>query len=201
MAEKYYSVSLYAYCKNDPVNMFDLDGKDGILIVFPDYKITVGSAKIPYFGHAGVLLINNETGLTKYYEYGRYDDEGKGIVRNVPVPNVIIDPSGKPTKESLQRTLSSVSRANHNNKIEGAYVTSDDFEAMNDYAQMRLNDNTNNNRESYPLWQNNCGTFAAETLGAGDDVEIPKRLRPRPNSLLKQFLQLFDPIEYDPQTE
>jgi hypothetical protein len=64
-------------------------------LVFPDYKIAVEVQKIkvdvlpwtdrdnftiPAFkekvsnlGHAGVLFINGQTGVTKYYEYGRYD--------------------------------------------------------------------------------------------------------------------------------
>jgi len=69
-------------------------------IVFPDYRITVQTPatrikvpdylpyvdilpneirvphtenKISDLGHAGVLLINGKTGVTKYYEYGRYD--------------------------------------------------------------------------------------------------------------------------------
>ncbi len=71
-----------------------------IPIVFPDYIITVETRPItvkipdylPYIdilpnevrvphtknklsdlGHAGVLFINGKTGVTKYYEYGRYD--------------------------------------------------------------------------------------------------------------------------------
>mgnify|MGYP007019933133 CR=1 FL=1 len=46
--------------------------------------------KIGNLGHAGVLLIDNKTGVTKYYEYGRYDKEGKGVVRTFAVPNVKI---------------------------------------------------------------------------------------------------------------
>jgi RHS repeat-associated protein len=30
MAEKYYSISPYAYCAGNPVNLVDLDGKEGV---------------------------------------------------------------------------------------------------------------------------------------------------------------------------
>jgi len=66
-----------------------------IPIVFPEYKITVEiprqevdllpwinfdnftlptfSQRISNLGHAGILIVNGTSGLTKYYEYGRYD--------------------------------------------------------------------------------------------------------------------------------
>ncbi|ELY3410685.1 hypothetical protein SMW94_004639 [Vibrio parahaemolyticus] len=79
--------------------------KDVIIpIVFPDYKIAVATpravevpdlipfidilpnniqvphtkAKMSNLGHAGVLFINGSNGVTKYYEYGRYDPKGNG---------------------------------------------------------------------------------------------------------------------------
>ena len=69
--EKYYSISPYAYCMNNPVKYIDPNEKDAVLVVFPDYKISTPIGKMGNLGHAGVLLINNKTGLTKYYEYGR----------------------------------------------------------------------------------------------------------------------------------
>ncbi|MGD1526795.1 hypothetical protein [Vibrio harveyi] len=92
--------------------------KDVIIpIVFPDYKITVRTPRqevdllpwitfdnftipkteqrLSYLGHAGILIINGKSGLTKYYEYGRYDyPEQKGIVRRVPLPDVKVNESG-----------------------------------------------------------------------------------------------------------
>lgn len=96
MAEKYYSISPYVYCSNNPINQIDPDGRDGIYIAFPDYKISTPLGKVGNLGHAGVLLINNKTGGTKYYEYGRYDAENKGIVRTISVPDVKIGKDGQP---------------------------------------------------------------------------------------------------------
>ena len=90
LAEKHYSESLYTYCYSNPINCIEPNGKDGIYIAFPDYKISTPIGKIGNLGHAGVLLIDNKTGVTKYYEYGRYDKEGKGIVRTFAVPDVKI---------------------------------------------------------------------------------------------------------------
>ena len=61
LAEKYYSESLYTYCYSNPINCIDPNGKDGIYIAFPDYKISTPIGKIGNLGHAGVLLIDNKT--------------------------------------------------------------------------------------------------------------------------------------------
>ena len=95
---------------NNPVKYIDPNEKDAVLVVFPDYKISTPIGKMGNLGHAGVLLINNKTGLTKYYEYGRYDKEGKGEVRNIKISNVKIDKNGKPTTESLNKVMGELSK-------------------------------------------------------------------------------------------
>ncbi len=85
-----------------------------IPIVFPDYRISVNVPKhefdlFPYvdfdnfttpsykdkfsnLGHAGVLFINGKSGLTKYFEYGRYDHPSYlGVVQKIRnLPDVLI---------------------------------------------------------------------------------------------------------------
>ena len=200
-AESYYKISFYVYCFNNPVNVIDPNGKDGIYIAFPNYKISTPIGRISGLGHAGVLLINNESGLTKYYEYGRYDSENKGIVRTFEIPNVVIDKNGNPTPESLTKTLKSISeKAGHGGRIEGAYIKSDKFKEMNDYAIKKMNENANPDRKEYSLLNNNCGTFAADVLKIDDEVDkkAPSIIDPRPNSIVKEFQDVFDSIIYNP---
>ena len=201
MAEKNYSESPYVYCLNTPINMIDPDGNDGIFIAFPDYKISTPIGGIGGLGHAGVLLINNESGLTKYYEYGRYDSENKGIVRSFKVPNVVVDKNGTPTAESLNVTLQSVSeQAGHGGRIEGAYVKSDKFDEMNNYAKEKMSENSNPDRKEYSLLKNNCGTFALDVLKVDDSVKgkAPSIIDPRPSSIVKELQDKFNPIRYYP---
>ena len=200
LAEKYYPYSPYVYCMNNPMNAIDPDGKDGVYIVFPDYKISTPVGKLSGLGHAGVLLIDNKSGFTKYYEYGRYDAEGKGLVRTQTVPNVIIGNDGKPTQESLNKTLSTISdKAGQGGRIEGAYIKSDDFDIMNNYAIQRMEDNNNENRRPYSLTSNNCGTFAKDVLEADPKVkeQTPLIIDPRPVSIVEEFQDNFERIYYN----
>ncbi len=202
LAEKYYSESLYTYCYSNPINCIDPNGKDGIYIAFPDYKISTPIGKIGNLGHAGVLLIDNKTGVTKYYEYGRYDKEGKGVVRTFAVPNVKIGQDKKPTLESLNKTLSIISeQAGHAGRIEGAYIESDKFKEMKNYAESRIAENANSKRKEYSLRSNNCGTFAADVLKQDPFVKdkAPVIIDPRPNSIVKEYQDNFKSLNYDPK--
>jgi len=204
MASKYPSLSPYVYCKNSPIVLFDPDGEDAVYIAFPDYKITVGKKQYKHLGHAGVLLIDNKTGLTKYYEYGRYDKEGKGKVRKITISNVTIGEDGKPTQESLNKVLKQISnKAGQKGKIEGAYVESDKFKEMDDYAKQRLNENSDPKRRSYQLFFNNCGTFADDVIKQDSEVKkkAPVILDPRPVSIIKEYQKKFTKITYDPIKE
>ena len=204
LSEKYYSISPYAYCAGNPVNLVDPDGKDGIFIVFPDYTITVGEKQYSHLGHAGVLLINPENGYTKYYEYGRYDENNKGVVRNCVVPDVIINEDGYPTKESLDKVLGVISeKSGKGGRIEGAYVKSNSFAAMYSYAEERMMNNDNPDRIPYSIFFNNCATFAAEVL----DQDILVQLRaptvriPIPTVMSFQYQIPFRKVSYRPSSK
>ena len=202
LAEKHYSESLYTYCYSNPINCIEPNGKDGIYIAFPDYKISTPIGKIGNLGHAGVLLIDNKTGVTKYYEYGRYDKEGKGIVRTFAVPDVKMGQDKKPTLESLNKTLSVISeQAGHGGRIEGAYIESDKFKEMKNYAESKIAENANSKRKEYSLRNNNCGTFAADVLKQDPSVKdkAPVIIDSRPNSIVKEYQNSFKSLNYDPK--
>ncbi|MGB3545893.1 MAG: DUF6695 family protein [Saprospiraceae bacterium] len=202
--------SSYAFVHNNPLTYVDPDGRDAILIVFPKYKVDTETrmGKLP-LGHAGVLLIDNETGLTKYYEYGRYSttDGTKGRVRKVTISNVVIDPeTGKPTQASLNKVLGQISKkSGQGGDIQGAYVEGS-FEQMNDYAQERLKesnaeyDEYDKDREPYSLTRNNCGTFGCDVIKQDDSARknAPWIFDPTPNNVAEEYQDNFPSVDYDP---
>jgi hypothetical protein len=150
-------------------------------------------------------LIDNKNGYTKYYEYGRYDNEGKGIVRNIPVSNVKIGEDGMPTQESLNKVMGQISdKAGHEGRIEGAYAKSDKFKEMNDYADGKMKENSNPDREAYNLMNNNCGTFAEDVVKQDEKVaeDAPNIIDPRPNSMIEEYQEEdeFQGVHFDPNS-
>jgi hypothetical protein len=215
-AEKYSGSSPYSFSFDNPATYVDPDGNDAILIVFPDYKIdpeiSVGKwkmGKVGGLGHAGVLIIDNKTGHTKYYEYGRYPttDGTKGRVRSPKVSDVEIGPDGRPTMESLNKVLGEIStNSGQGGKIDGAYVKSNETKKMNDYAQKKLKESNpgnkeyNKDRESYKLSSNNCGTFAADVINQDPAVNVPSTWIESPSNIVDNYQgQGNAKVTYDPQ--
>ena len=189
LAAKYGSMSPYSYCAGNPVNMVDSDGRDAIYIAFPDYKAN----GIPFTGHAGVLLIDNKTGYTKYYEYGRYYGDKKGRVRTFAVPDVKIGKDGKPTMKSLNNVLKKISELSGNHgDIEGAYIKSDEFKEMKQYAEERIKDNENPDREGYSFLSNNCANFAEDVITKDKRINKPFRIINSPLNIVRKYQNKSD---------
>jgi len=192
-------LGVFGYVENNPIKYIDPDGRDAIPMVFPDYKIRASGTRWQGLGHAGIIIIDPKTGSTRYYEYGRYDKAGKGIVRRLRIPDVKIDKkTGRPTEESLKRVIDSVSKqAGKGTRVEGTYVENDNFQGMADYAAGRQGDNTNDGREEYSVTGNNCGTFAQDVLEEGGE-DTPWMVDPRPTSYVEELQDHYEnKISYD----
>ncbi|ELW2865649.1 hypothetical protein ACAK56_001579 [Salmonella enterica] len=136
-----------------------------IPVVFPDYMIGVGGYKVPYLGHAGVLLIKGSSGGTKYYEYGRYDAADLGIVRNPSVANVKMR-GGAIVISSFKKMLRGLSvQSGQSGDISGAIFRKENvYNKAISWLEGKKKDNANKDRKPYTLYDNNCATFVDDLL-------------------------------------
>lgn len=198
-----------------------------IPIVFPDYLISVDNLsfvertaikatpgvsiesekkipggvryKIKGLGHAGIAFIDGKTGRSRYYEYGRYDPQEKGLVRSLSVPAVTIGSDKKPTKASLHALLREIAvESGHGTRISGVYVeVTDKFSTMEKYAMDREALNSNPNRKFYDLKDNNCFTFATQVArSAGVDVSMANKMFP--SSSMEKMQNVYPSVNFDP---
>ena len=155
---------------------------EALYIVYPDYPVNTDTwyGYTTQVGHAGALLIG-ATGLTKYYEFGRYSPGGS--VRNVPVPNTEIDGNGKSTPESLKAVLTTLaSSSGKNTRIRAAYFLSVDFEKMKSAATAE--------QDVYDILRNNCGHFAERVILAGNaKIDRPLVIDPTPNNFVDEYIE------------
>jgi hypothetical protein len=162
---------------NNPIALIDPDGRSGVGVFFPKYKASWNGRRMPFTGHAGVLMINDNTGFTRYFEFGRYGGNSNGVIRSYSVSNVEIDSNGLPTPDSLTNVLREIhNRSGGGGVIEAGYFGDADFDAMLDFA---TNAAADKDREPYSIFDNNCATFTRQTLEAGG-ANLPGGLIPSP---------------------
>ena len=155
-----------------------------LLIVYPDYPVNTDSfyGYTTLVGHAGVLLIKSN-GLTKYYEFGRYDEAKNGQVRNKTVPNAEIASDEKPTPSSLKKILSTLStKSGKDTRIRAAYFINMDFEKM--LAQATAT------QPKYDIISFNCGQYAESVILKGNpSIDRPLIINPVPNNIVDEYIE------------
>lgn len=66
---------------------------------------------------------------------------------------------------------------------------------MLDYAQKRMQENSNPNRKKYDLISNSCNLFMKGVLESAS-VDTPYMLDPRPNSYIAEIRSNFPKLDY-----
>jgi len=193
-----------------PAQLYLVGQEDFVIpVVFPDYlihidgyeaeifgrKITIPAQKAPYLGHAGVLIINGKTGLTKYYEYGRYGPNGK--TRSGLIPDVTLK-GGMITESSLKKTLRAVSSEHGQSGIvAGVILRGQVFDQALAWLKAKEAENSDPKRQAYDLGDHNCMTFVADLV---DHIGLDSPFRPPvvvPSAYMKQFQFSNPDLEYD----
>lgn len=137
--------------------------------------------------------------LTKYYEYGRYDAQGLGLVQRLVIPDAKAD-KGSVVPASLVAPLRKIAvGTGQGGRIEGVYIeVAAKFGAMLAYAEGRKVTNSNPRRPPYNILTNSCIHFVKAVAQAAG-VDTPWMLDPRPNSYIGEFRSDFPDLDYDPK--
>jgi RHS repeat-associated protein len=174
--ENIHSFNRYAYANNNPYRYIDPEGRDSVSINFNYYMADTGLGFRAPLGHGGTLLINEKTGSTKYYEYGRYKPDSDGVigaklpendgnVRKVSIPDATIGKDGKPTKDSLQKIYDSLSKSSgHGATVKATYYEGQNAQKIEQNILKIANDP---NRIRYSLTSNTCKDFRDNTVQSG----------------------------------
>lgn len=172
--------NLYQYPLN-PIMETDPLGLAACKVLYPDYPIEYmdGSTTTWLGGHGGILGYD-KNGSTKYYEYSRYNPKLKGIIgtklstddgniRNVSMPDLVLDKEGNPTDESLEKLKTALSKkAGKNTNVELTCSKDVDERKVYEYVNKIANDEKRDKYSWNPFSPNQCRSFAEDSFDAGD---------------------------------
>lgn len=148
---------------NNPVNFIDPLGLDGIYVGYSGYPVNTGYGFTLPLGHGAVIAVDQKTGTTKYFEYGRYDSNF-GQVKQRIVPDLVMK-DGKPTADSSANLYKYISQHyGKNSPVDATYYTDADYQKIIDFALKHIRDKS---RDPYSIWNNNCKTFGRDAINAG----------------------------------
>jgi RHS repeat-associated protein len=165
--------SPYCYARNNPKVMVDPTGRDVIYIYFVSYRINTSGVSVPYINHAGVLLIDNKSGEVSYYQFGRYGKDNKGLVQGVGLKPIGVE-NGKLNENEISDRLIYISKKyGKGSEIEGAYIQSDKYEEMKQYADDKMEETKENSEDTYDILTNNCATFSSDVIQRDNNITPP----------------------------
>jgi RHS repeat-associated protein len=173
--------SLWAWPSQNPLRFSDPSGHTAIPVVFPGFvpggqpdsfntagQYSTGENGL-MLGHAGVVLVDDNTGNATFYEYGPYDSPD-GQVHAINYGTV--DANDPASINALLERLSM--GAGHGGAVLANIIptTPAQLRRMQSYARHQTGSQAVVQRGPYNATSNNCGTFARNVvdsgIGAGD---------------------------------
>ena len=156
---------------NNPLNRIDSLGLAGMAVYFSGYQVDTGIGFSLPLGHAGVVAIDDNTGATQYFDFGRYGGQYGDVRGPYDVETVTFDKNGFPTQDSLAAIKATMSQQFGKESYTNTLYNS----AANSTKIIIFALDRQKNVARYPYTLNPfsknklnfCDTFAADALKAG----------------------------------
>ena len=152
---------MYSYCDNNPVNKYDPNGTDAVLIT--DYEW--GDGGLPFFGHS-LLIIEDENGIWWLTEFtGPINDKTKARVRIEKIGNY----------EDVEKYYRFQKKGPFDNFLRKYKLSGEDKVYLNgDYTASLKKDQSLNysNFGGYNLLTNNCLHYVKNLLVASESFNL-----------------------------
>lgn len=163
--------STYAYVGSNPLELSDPLGLAGMAVYFNGYSVDTGMGFSLPLGHAGVIAIDNDTGATEYFDFGRYGGEYGDVRGPFDVGTVQFDDDGNPTVASLQAINGTISKEfGKGNTVSSIYSKDADASKIIAFALDRQKNVSKYPYSINPFGKhkfNVCDTFAHDAFEAG----------------------------------
>lgn len=163
--------NLYGYVVSDPLNRIDPFGLAGMAVYFSGYQVDTGMGFSLPLGHAGVVAIDDNTGATQYFDFGRYGGQYGDVRGPYDVGTVKFDNNGFPNQNSLAAIKETMSQQfGKGNFANTLYNSAANSTKIKNFALDRQKNVSKYPYTLNPFSKNKlnfCDTFAADALKAG----------------------------------